>query len=100
MKRIHATSSIIVCTDAIVDVTNVMMRICLISSVIVHVDVISIIAITTHSKYDKYQNNRNSSTTLAQMKANVNYKHSHNNPTNIHNPCMKNVLVMKAYVIK
>lgn len=72
--------------------TNAKRNICLISNGIIHDDVTMIINITTHSQYDKYQNNQNSSTTLEQMKANMNYKHSHNSLTNIHNPCMKNVL--------
>ena len=80
--------------------TNMTRKICLISSEIVHEDDTTITTITTHYQYDKCQNNQNSSTNLAQMKENMNYKHSQNSLTNIHNPCMKNVSTHKYFYIK
>ena len=90
----------IVQRDMTVIATNVIRKICLKYGRIVHEDVTMIIGIKTHSQYVKYQNNQNSSTTLAQMKANMNYKNSQNSITNIHNPCMKNLLALRAFVIK
>ena len=58
-----------------------------------------IIVITIHSQYDKYQNNRNISTTLAQMKSNMNYKNSQNSLTYIHNPSIKNMLSIRLLIL-
>jgi len=94
------TSSGIVHKNVTVIEANITRKIFLISSGIVHEDAIMIISTTSHSQYDKYQNNQNNSTDLAQMKGNMNYKHSHNSLTNIHIPCMKNMSDMKAFVIR
>ena len=53
-----------------------------------------------NSQPHKYENSKNSSIILENVKENLNDKHPKNSLTHIHNSFMKNMLSLNAFIVK